>query len=105
MVNAMAQRITGRRRRWRRPDGVDGGVGGEDGEAWTALGHARLDGDVVAHDLGSGEGDGSVARSDKRGRKRSGDFEHGLSGQRYRDGAAAIGMSTRLCNRVMVVAN
>jgi hypothetical protein len=70
-----------------------------------ALGHAWLDGDVVAHDLGSGEGDGNVARSDKRGRKRSGGFEHGLSGQRYRDGVAVIGMRRRLCNRVMVVAN
>jgi hypothetical protein len=27
-------------------DGVDGGVGGIDGEAWTALGHARLRGDL-----------------------------------------------------------
>jgi hypothetical protein len=105
MANATAQRLTGRRRRWRRPDGVDGGVGGVDGEAWTVLGHARLNGDVVAHDLGSGEGDGSVARSDKRGQKRSGGFEHGLLRQRYRDGAAVIGTRTRLCNRVMVVAN
>jgi hypothetical protein len=27
-------------------DGVDSGVGGVDGEAWTALGHARLGDDL-----------------------------------------------------------
>jgi hypothetical protein len=27
-------------------DGLDGGVGGVDGEVWMALGHARLGGDL-----------------------------------------------------------
>jgi hypothetical protein len=35
---------------------------------------------------GSGEGDGVLARSDKRGRKRSDSFGHGLSGRRVRRG-------------------
>jgi hypothetical protein len=49
---------------------------------------------------GSGEGDGGVERSDKRGRKRSGGFEHGLSGWRMRRGeqsgcrGSAVGSGT-----------
>jgi hypothetical protein len=39
-LKVTAPRLTGRSQRRRRPDGVDGGVGGVDGEAWTVLRHA-----------------------------------------------------------------
>jgi hypothetical protein len=50
----MAPQLTGWSRQRRRPDGVDGGGGGIDGEAWTVLGHARLGGDQLRGD-GSGQ--------------------------------------------------
>jgi hypothetical protein len=42
-----------------------------------------------------GNGDGGVARSDERGRKRNGGFRHGLLGQHCRGRAAAVGTRTR----------
>jgi hypothetical protein len=54
------------------------------GEVWTALGHARLDGD-----LGRRRGSGGVVRSDTHGQKRSGGgFGHGW---RWCAGKAAVG--------------
>jgi hypothetical protein len=54
-VKTTAPRLTGRSRRRRRPDEVDGGVDGVDGKAWTTLGHAQLNGDQ--------RGGGGIGRS------------------------------------------
>jgi hypothetical protein len=99
-----------RRTRWRRGWGRWRTVGGDAaahdlrGGRRRAVSGGRLGGghDGAAAYLGNGEGDGDVARSTKRGQKRSNSFGHGLSGRHVRpgerpgcrDGVAAVGTRT-----------
>jgi hypothetical protein len=90
---------TGWRRGWGRRRVIGGDAAAHDlrGGQRRAVSGGRLDGGHggAAAYLGNGEGDGSVAHSDKHGRKRSSGFGHELSGRRARRGERpAVGVGS-----------
>jgi hypothetical protein len=90
-----AWRRTGWRRGWGRRHAVGGDAAAHDlrGGWRRVVSGGRLGG--AAAYPGNGKGDGGVARSDKRDRKRSGGFGHELSGWRTRRGERpAVGRAT-----------
>jgi hypothetical protein len=95
-----ARRRTGWRRGWGRRRAVGGDAVTHDlcGGRRRAVSGGRLSGGHggAATYLSNGDGDDGVARSDKRGRKRSGGFGHELSWWRMRRGERpAVGAGSR----------